>query len=207
MSQEQKVLERFARDYPAGSIVFREGEPGAEMYVIRSGRVRISKRMGDVDRTLAVLDPGDFFGEMAIVSSRPRSATATVVEPASLLSIDAGTLETMLRGNLEIAVRMIRRLAERLAAADRQIETLLLRTHHGRVASYFLGALERQRLERGTVKAEVEQIALETGCDYAQVNDALWRLSSEGLVAADEEAGGFRVGERAALCAFLERHR
>src|SRR5438105_3286550 len=117
MSQEVKVLERFARDYPAGSILFREGEPGAEMYVIRSGKVRISKKVYDGERTVGTLLPGEFFGEMAILCQKPRNATATVVEPSRLLAIDGRTFETMLSQNLEISVRMIRKLASRLGDA------------------------------------------------------------------------------------------
>src|SRR5215210_1411435 len=66
---------------PAGSVLFRKGDSGGAMYFIEGGRVRI--HIEDEDRrevTLAELAPGDFFGEMAILDGKPRSATATVTE-------------------------------------------------------------------------------------------------------------------------------
>jgi CRP-like cAMP-binding protein len=203
MEEEVKALERFAREVPAGTVLFREGEPGNEMYVIRAGKVRITQRVRDVERTLGVLLPGEFFGEMAILCDRPRSATAEVIEDARLLVIDAPVFETMLRGSLEIAVRMVKKLAARLADADRQIQTLMLRDHHSRVASYFLGNLEAQGGEYGKVQVDVEEIAVQTGCDYAQVNDALDRLGKLGLVIANV-TGGFSIPDRVALAGYLE---
>jgi CRP-like cAMP-binding protein len=203
MGQEQRVLERFACEYPAGTALFREGELGSEMYVIRSGKVRISKRMSGVEQTLGLLLPGEFFGEMALLCNRPRSATATVVEAARLLVIDAQTFETMLRTNLEVAVRMIRKLAQRLAVADWRIQTVLAPDSHRKVACFFLGAIEGQDRESGVLQVDVEEIAAETGCDLVQVNDALQRLAGAGLVVSDG-AGGFLVRDRLALAEYLE---
>jgi CRP-like cAMP-binding protein len=203
MAQDAKVVERFARDYAAGTILFHEGEPGEEMYVIRSGKVRISKRVYDGERTLGVLGAGEFFGEMAILSGKPRSATATVVEDARLLAIDGKIFETMIQANLEVAVRMIRKLATRLANADKQIEMLLLKDHDLRVASYFLGLMEAQDVDFGKVNVDVEEIAAQTGCSYAEVNDALDQLAQLGLVVPNA-SGGFSVPDRVALAGFLE---
>jgi CRP-like cAMP-binding protein len=115
---------RFGREFARGAVVFREGEPGGPMYVVQRGRVRIAKRAGGGERVLATLGPGDFFGEMAILCGQPRSATATCVEEARLLVVEARSFEAMLRANAEIAVRMIRVLAERLQRADQEIERL-----------------------------------------------------------------------------------
>jgi CRP-like cAMP-binding protein len=204
MANQEQVLERFARDYPAGTVLFREGEPGTEIYVIRTGTVRITRRIRDVEITLVVLQPGDFFGEMAILTDRPRSATATVMEDARILVIDGQMLDTMVHGNIEIAVRMIKKLAERLAEANRHIQTLLMRDHNSRVASFFLGALEADNLESGLVAVDVEEIATQTGCDYAEVSDALERLNHLGLVKPAEGGSGFMVRDREALAGLLE---
>src|SRR5688500_2604166 len=70
---------------PAGSVLFRKGEPGGAMYLIEGGRVRIHLEDEDGHEvTLAELAAGDFFGEMAILDGKPRSATATVSEDARL---------------------------------------------------------------------------------------------------------------------------
>ena len=64
----ENLIERFARDYASGCVLFREGEPGDFMYVIQSGTVEI--RRGE--RVLAILPPGEFLGEMALINARPR---------------------------------------------------------------------------------------------------------------------------------------
>ena len=119
------LLERFAKDYAAGTLLFSEGDDGEVMYVIQSGEVEIRRRIKDQDRVLAVLPAGEFFGEMAIVNDRPRSATAVVRRQARLLVIDGQTFEAMLRGKTEIAVRMIKTMASRLERANQQVELLI----------------------------------------------------------------------------------
>ena len=112
------ALERFARDYPAGAVLFEEGQGGTHMYIVASGEIEIRRRIGDTERVLAVLSVGEFFGEMAILSGRPRSATAVVRRAARLLVIDGTTFEAMLRARPEIALRLIKALASRLADAN-----------------------------------------------------------------------------------------
>ena len=123
MSSEP-LSSRFGRSFPAGQVLFREGEPGVEMFVIQTGRVRISKVFPSGERTLAVIGPGEFFGEMAILNNKPRTATATALEALHALVIDGRTFEAMVLGNGEIAVRMITRLARRLHSANAYIDIL-----------------------------------------------------------------------------------
>src|SRR5207245_262684 len=108
------LFARFGREYRAGDVLFREGESGEGMFVIQSGAVRISKGVGGHDKVLAVLGPGEFLGEMAILNGKPRTATATVVEATRCLVIEAKTLESMVARNAEIAMRLIKKLAKRL---------------------------------------------------------------------------------------------
>ncbi len=122
---DDQLFQRFGKEFPQGTVLFREGEPGKEMYVVQHGRVTISKQVGDVEKILASLGPGEFLGEMSILNNKPRSATATCAEPAKLLVIDAKTFEAMIRSNAEIAIRMIKKLSDRLAEANEQIENLL----------------------------------------------------------------------------------
>src|SRR5687768_11111819 len=126
MGAEETLFQRFGKEFPKGTVLFQEGEPGKDMFVVQAGRISISKKVRDVEKVLAVLGPGEFFGEMAIISNKPRNATAAVTEDAKLLVIDPKTFEAMIRGNSEIAVRMIEKLAERLSEADAQYESLLL---------------------------------------------------------------------------------
>jgi CRP-like cAMP-binding protein len=107
-------LSRLLVSFPAGSWIFREGEKGEEMYIIQAGSVEILRRYGPEEKRLAVLEEGDFFGEMGMLENRPRSASARVAADARLLPIDPSTFDQMLREYPEVAVRMLRALCQRL---------------------------------------------------------------------------------------------
>jgi CRP/FNR family transcriptional regulator, cyclic AMP receptor protein len=135
MTEPLQNLEHLVRRHPAGAVLFREGEPGEKMYVLRSGRVRIWKRISDAEVTLAVLGAGEFFGEMALLEGLPRSASATVMEESLLIEVEQPAFETLVRSRGEIAVRLMRRLSARLRAADRQIQALMSRSGAARAIS------------------------------------------------------------------------
>jgi hypothetical protein len=116
-------VEPFLRHFGAGEMVFREGELGNEMFIIQSGQVMISRKVGGKDLELAVLEKGDFFGEMALLDEFPeRSATATAVVPVEALQLKSADLDTLLRRKPDIAIRMMMKLADRLREANRQFE-------------------------------------------------------------------------------------
>ncbi|HEX9307118.1 MAG TPA: Crp/Fnr family transcriptional regulator, partial [Anaeromyxobacter sp.] len=133
---DDQLFQRFGKEFPLGTVLFREGEPGKEMYVVQQGRITISKTVGEVEKILASLGPGEFVGEMSILNNKPRSATGTCAEPSKLLVIDAKTFEAMIRGNAEIAIRMIKKLSDRLAEANEQIENLLFSDSSSRVVHF-----------------------------------------------------------------------
>jgi len=108
----------FAVEFEAGETIFGEGELGTEMYIIQDGRVEIVKQIVGEARQLAVLEKGDFFGEMAILEDKPRTAAARALTPIKLLMINGSTFDQMLRSNPEIAVRMMRKLSRRLRETD-----------------------------------------------------------------------------------------
>jgi CRP/FNR family cyclic AMP-dependent transcriptional regulator len=140
---DDQLSQRFGREFPRGAVLFREGEPGHDMYVVQQGRVTVSKQVGEVEKILASMGPGEFLGEMSILNNRPRSATATCAEDSKLLVIDAKTFEAMIRGNAEIAIRMIKKLADRVQEANEQIENLLLADVSSRVVHYLATAAEK----------------------------------------------------------------
>jgi len=121
-------------------VLFAEGDPGKEMFVIQSGKVAITKKVRDVEKVIATMGPGEFFGEMSILNNKPRSAGAMIADDAKILVIDPKTFEAMIRGNVEIAVRLIKKLSDRLQEADEQIENLLLRDPNSRVVHHLLQA-------------------------------------------------------------------
>jgi len=119
---EAQLFEKFGQEFPAGYVLFEEGDTGDKMYLIQSGSVRIIKHLEGREKTLAVIPAGEFFGEMAILLNEPRSAGAVVGDDAKLLVIDSNTFEAMVKSNGEIAYRIIRKLAQRIKETNAQLE-------------------------------------------------------------------------------------
>ena len=202
MADDQLFL-RFGRTFPKGTVLFREGEPGREMYVVQSGRVNVSKKVGEVEKILASLGPGEFLGEMSILNNKPRSATATCAEDAKLLVIDAKTFEAMIRGNAEIAIRMIKKLADRLAEANEQIENLLFADASTRVVHFLATAAEKA--PRGPLGHKVavlpRELPARVGVKADQADEVLMKLLKAKIVAVHSD--GFVVPDVAKLRDFL----
>jgi len=201
---DDQLFRRFGKEFPRGTVLCREGDPGREMYVIQSGKVTISKRVGDVEKVLTVLGPGEFFGEMSILNNKPRSATATCAEASKLLVIDAKTFEAMIRGNAEIAIRMIKKLADRLQETNEQIENLLFRDASSRVVHFLATAAERAGRGPSGHRVEVTppELAGRLGIRAEQVEEVLQKLLKGKIVTLDE--GGVLVPDVAKLRHFLE---
>jgi CRP/FNR family cyclic AMP-dependent transcriptional regulator len=184
MGADDQLGQRFGKDFAAGTVLFREGDEGREMFVIRTGQVAISKKVRDVEKQLSTLGPGEFFGEMSLLTKKPRTATAAVIADSRMLVIDPKTFEAMLRGNAEIAVRMIKMLADRLTEADAQIENLLLRDSGSRVVHYLIHAAENRGRKNGTglaVPFQIADLPALLGLTPSQVKEALQQLTRAGL--------------------------
>lgn len=104
--------------FAAGDVIIREKEPGASMFIIQTGQVEIFRQHAGKERQIALLGPGDFFGEMSVLEEIPRTASARALQDSQLLQIDATTFDQMLHQNPEIAVRMMRRLSRRLRTME-----------------------------------------------------------------------------------------
>ncbi len=202
----EPLSSRFGRRFPAGEVLFREGEPGVEMFVIQTGRVRISKMFPSGERTLAVIGPGEFFGEMAILNGRPRTATATAIEPLHALVIDGRTFEAMVLGNGEIAVRMITRLTRRLHSANAYIDILSRADPRARVILGMARAAEEygERAD-GHVRLALsaEDLASMVELDTATVSEIVARMVRVRLIRA-ADGDGWLLPDPTRLHAFVE---
>ena len=201
----EALFGRFGKAFPAGTVLFEQGQVGQVMYVICTGEIEISRRVGERQTVLAVLPAGEFLGEMSLINNRPRSATARVVTDARVLEIDSHTFEAMIHGSTEIAIRLIKKLAIRLDETDRQIEVLLFRDPNSRVVHYL-----RQESERGTaalegiaVKLTETEIAERLGLSKSEVETVISRLERAKLISRGTE-GGFVVSEVGKLQDFLD---
>lgn len=199
------LFARFGREYPPGEVLFREGESGDVMFVIQSGAVRITKNVSGEEKLLAVLGPGEFLGELAILNGKPRVATATVAETTRCLLVEAKTLESMVARNTEIALRLIKKLAKRLDSADALIEILMHTDPKARVmlALARLADAFGERTEDGIrIRTTAADIAREVGVDEAMASEVIARLRRLRLVS--EEAEAIVVADVGRLQDFLE---
>ncbi|MDD5307804.1 MAG: Crp/Fnr family transcriptional regulator [Deltaproteobacteria bacterium] len=196
---------KYGRNVKAGELIFSAGEKGAEMFVVRSGAVRVSMTSNGVDKTLAVLGPGEFVGEMSLLNDQPRTATAVAEEDSELLVIGARVLEEMIVHNTEIALRLIRKLARRLESADSLIAVLLHRDAGDRVIENLKRLVKLHgKSDGGEVRLIVDTAAMaeQVGLALAEAQDILSRLVRAGAVI--EEGGAWVIKEPERLGEFQE---
>jgi CRP-like cAMP-binding protein len=123
---KSKAEASFLGEATEGTFIFKEGDLGTDMFIIQTGKVEILKRQNDgEERQLAVLLPGDFFGEMSILEDLPRTASVRALAECKLVRINGTTFDQMLRKNPEIAVRMMRKLSRRLRETDTMLRDVL----------------------------------------------------------------------------------
>jgi len=114
---------KFRQRYRKSEVIFEEGSTGSEMYLIHSGRVLLSIRQDEPQRVpLVVLNPGDLFGEMALVDDSPRSATASAVDDdTELIVMDRARFLFMVRQQPEFALSLMHTLCRRLRDMDKRL--------------------------------------------------------------------------------------
>ncbi len=116
--------DRLGRTYADGDLIFREGDVGETMYVIQSGRVRISKVTPSGDITVAILEEGAHFGEMALFDGGVRSATATALGEARVLTVDKRKLFATLNRDPTVVLKVIKTLSQRIRNLDEDLTKL-----------------------------------------------------------------------------------
>ncbi|TAL37225.1 MAG: cyclic nucleotide-binding domain-containing protein [Spirochaetes bacterium] len=134
------------RSYRDNTMIFCENEPGNELYIIQAGKVKITKLV-DEEVLLAVLKPGDIFGEMALLENRPRSASAITFGDVTLLAINKANFENMVQQQPQLASRLIQLLSERIWTAYRQLENLMIKDPLGRIYDTLLIQIEKQKIK------------------------------------------------------------
>jgi CRP/FNR family transcriptional regulator len=112
-------VRRFVRAFGPGEVVFEQGSRGSSMYVVLDGRVRIEQAREGSPATLSELGPGEFFGEMALVDSGTRMATAVAVTPGTRLAeIDRARFIYLISQQPAFSLTVMRVLAQRLMRAQ-----------------------------------------------------------------------------------------
>jgi CRP/FNR family cyclic AMP-dependent transcriptional regulator len=182
-------LQKFAKTYAPGTVVFREGEAGDEMYIIQRGKVRVSKDFSGKPHLIAVLEKGEFFGEMAIVSRLRRSATVTAIDEVEALAFDRDGLLKMITRNPRIGLSIIDRLCRRLQAAHREVQHLVQRDRAGLIALHLRHLF--QELPAGTpslpLSATLDDASLAFELPLEEVRATVEGFAADGILAIEAD--------------------
>jgi len=155
------MFKRFAKTFQKGQVLFCEYEPGDTFYLIQEGRVEILKIMGDIQKTVDILHPGEIFGEMAILEEAPRSATAQALDKVVALEFNRENFEVLMQGNPQIALKLLKLFSKRIYDQKRRFMILTLEDPEAKVADVFLMLAENQKLE----DSESDTVELESSVD------------------------------------------
>lgn len=202
---EEKVFEKYGKRFKKGEIIFQEGEPAKEMFIIKNGKVKIFKKIGDIEKTLTILSDGEFFGEMSIVENKPRSASAQALTDCELISITGDMLDAMMKRNPEISIKMIKKLSERLRETNMQIEALIIKDKEMKIVYTFLKECdEKGEPVSGGIKIpiSIEKLVSLTGIPKEEIDEILDKLSKKEIVTRANDF--FLVKERKVLQNYFE---
>jgi len=133
-------LEQVGREItvPAGTCIVRQGEPPKHFYVVKSGKLRVFRQTSDGIRTdLTELGPGDYFGEVALVTGQPRTASVEAVQDSHLLQINKEEFDWVLDHNPQLARHIIQQLSHWLVTGDRRLEQEVIHQAKLRQISWF----------------------------------------------------------------------
>lgn len=178
MSSLDVVFSRFKVTFKKGSIIFCEYEPGDNFYLIQTGRVQIVKIMGDIEKTIDILKPGEIFGEMAILEEAPRSASAIAMDSVDTFEFNRENFEILMRGNPQIAMKLLRLFTKRIYDQKRRFMILTLDDIEAKVADVFLMLSEKESIDTEEVdtiefKIKVDDIAHWAGIDPAKCRSVI----------------------------------
>jgi len=172
------------KPYPRDSAVIAAGDPTDALYIVISGRLKVVMSGNEGrEAILAILDRGDFFGEMGLIDQAPRSATVVAMESCELLTITRADFTKCLQKNFDLAMNVIHGLVKRLREADRKIGSLALMDVCGRVARLLLEMAETVDGQKVvTRKLPKKQIAKMIGATREMVTRVMKELETRGHI-------------------------
>jgi CRP-like cAMP-binding protein len=129
-----------------GEIIFCQNEPSNEVYILKSGRIRISKIVDSKEIQLFIMMPGDIFGEMSLIENKTRSATAIALEDSELMVIKKENFETMSQKEPQLMARIISILSERIWNANKLILNSYLPDLDSKILDMLLILYERSKV-------------------------------------------------------------
>jgi CRP-like cAMP-binding protein len=110
------LVKLFEKEYPAGEIIFREGDPGKALFIVLDGKISIARAADGSDKPLALLGPGGYFGELALIDDQPRFAGARADEDSRLLILYKSHFDDLIEGQKALAIHVMENLLKTLAS-------------------------------------------------------------------------------------------
>jgi CRP-like cAMP-binding protein len=188
---DEVLLKKFTQCYAAGDTIFSESEPGHEMYIIKSGRVKVIRTKDSEEQLLSMLGPGSLFGEMALIEAKPRSATVVAMEKTEVLMVTFTDLEQILSSKPEFLFKLIQVFCRRIRFTSCQIQNSSIKSPSGKTADLLLMLVEsgnfnpnQDTFKLGVSASDISQM---TGLKLKEVNSILEKFVSDGLISMDNQ--------------------
>lgn len=165
-SEELAPLTRVTREmtFAAGAEVFKEGDAGDALYVVKSGQVQISAVIGSGERqVLSRVPPGEMFGELAIIDNQPRSATALAEVETVVYMMPRDAMVTMLNSSPQLSFSMMREMTQRLREFNRQYIRQLLQAERMALVGRFASSIVHDLKNPLTIIGVAADMACEAG--------------------------------------------
>jgi CRP-like cAMP-binding protein len=176
------------RSYRRGEVIFHQGDPGDSLHFIIDGRVKVvlDAETGE-EAVIAILGPGESFGELALIDGEPRSATVETLEPVQTLSLSRADFMTFIRENPQAAERLLVTLAGMVRRTDESMADLVFLDLEGRLVKKLLELADAHgRDVDGAIEIELpmtqEDLAAMIGATRASVNKLLGWYEDRGAI-------------------------
>jgi len=191
-ADRDRLLARYGRRFPAGTVIFRDGEPADFAFLMQTGRVRLFKQVGAMERSLRVVRPGDLFGESALHVDSVRRSTAVTLDETTALAVDHAAFAQVLTTDPSVGLSVLEQLIRRLRDAEDQIEILMVRDHQSKVVVALMKLAQRE-LEAGKASGDISlqvsplELSAQVGLDVEAVKRVVTQLRETGYVRIENE--------------------
>lgn len=181
------TVNRFAKRFKKGELIFSEFEPGDVFYLIQSGQVQLIKIINGFEKNLDILQPHEIFGEMAILDNSPRSASAIAYDDVAVLEFNKENFEQLMNGNPEISLVLLRTFIKRIYEQKRRFMILTIQDKQARLADVFLMLDETMtNIDRSSemriFDINLEGVARWAGMTISEVEENIRKFLDQGRI-------------------------
>ncbi len=184
------LFHKYGVEFQPGEIIFCEFEPGNNFYLIHKGRVKITKIVKDREKTMDILGPGDFFGEMAILEGEPRSASAIAIDNVVALQFNKENFVSLLTSYPQLAYKLLVVFSRRIYEAKKRLRILLIKDKTAKVAGVFLMLAEQDphhmQLKKIVLPITPEEVANWCGESLEEIRGILDNFARLGRIEIEE---------------------